>query len=173
MKQVIYFNNPQRPNKLSFIVTDKTVDYLKSQGIINNTATTLIKKFCDDEQSIEYAKQVHVDKLVFNNQDNPTDVVFDNELVQMYYIDIFRQIRKDSLDILDRLQMRAASQNYNDLVKDIETDKQLLRDIPTSLNYNKTMSIIDISQILPQSLLVNYEEKYSYQFERRNRLDNK
>ena len=91
----------------------------------------------------------------------------------MYYIDIFRQIRKDSLDILDRLQMRAASQNYNDLVKDIETDKQLLRDIPTSLNYNKTMSIIDISQILPQSLLVNYEEKYSYQFERRNRLDNK
>ena len=116
MKQVIYFNNPQRPNKLSFIVTDKTVDYLKSKGIINKTATTLIKEFCDDEQSIEYAKQVHVDKLVFNNQDNPTDVIFDNELVQMYYIDIFRQIRKDSLDMLDRLQMRASSQNYDDLV---------------------------------------------------------
>lgn len=173
MKNIVFFNKDKHTNKLSSIVTDQSVDQLKSNGIINTDATTLVKPFvedCREEDALTFAKQVHVDKLVFNDLINPTDVIFDLELVKMYYINIFRQMRTSSLEILDRYQMRALTLGYNDLLKDIENDKQLLRDLPESLEYDDASDIFDISKVYPQSLLVNYEEKYSYEFVRRDRV---
>ena len=173
MKNIVYFNKDKHTNKLSSIVTDQSVEQLKSNGIINPDAATLIKPFvedCREEDSLAFAKQVHVDKLVFDDPSNPTDVVFDLELVKMYYINIFRQMRTSSLEILDRYQMRALTLGYSDLLKDIENDKQSLRDLPENLEYDDVSDIFDISKIYPQSLLVNYEEKYSYEFVRRDRV---
>ena len=170
MKNIIYFKKDCYINKLSSIVTDKPVDELKTLGIIPQDAVTLVKPFvenCREQDELTFAKQVHVDKLMFDDPVNPTDVVFDIELIKIHYINIFRQMRTSSLSILDRCQMRALALGYTDLVKDIEQEKQSLRDLPENLKYEDGCDIFDVSEMLPSCLLIDYEEKYTYEFNKR------
>lgn len=161
---VVYFNSPVGTNKVVYTVTDRTVDELKQEGVIEASATTLVKPYNEDMKAEEFAKHVHIDKVVFDDEDNPTDIVFDLELLQAYYLDIYKQLRGHALTMLDGFQTRALATNNTTLVADIEADKQALRDMPDDLDYSDCTTAVDVSRAYPQALMIDYEEKYSARF---------
>jgi hypothetical protein len=161
---VVYFNSPVGTNKVVYTITDRTVDELKQEGVIEATATTLVKPYNEDMKAEEFAKHVHIDKVVFDDEDNPTDIVFDLELLQAYYLDIFKQLRGHALKMLDGFQTRALATNNTTLVADIEADKQALRDMPDDLDYSDCTTAVDVARTYPQALMVDYEEKYTARF---------
>lgn len=161
---VVYFNNPVGTNKVAFTITDKTVEELKQEGVIEAEAVTLVKPHDENMKAEEFAKHVHIDKVVFDDASNPTDIVFDLELLQLYYLDIFKQLRGHALKMLDAFQMRALIANKTSLVAEIEADKQALRDMPESLDYTNCTTAVDVVRTYPQALMVDYEEKYTARF---------
>ena len=161
---VVYFNKPVGTNKVAYTITDKTVEELKQEGVIEAEATTLVKPHNENMKAEDYAKHVHIDKVVFDDATNPTDIVFDLELLQSYYLGIFKQLRGHALKMLDAFQTRALVANKTDLVAEIEADKQALRDMPDSLDYTACTTAVDVARTYPQSLMIDYEEKYTARF---------
>ena len=161
---VVYFNSPVGTNKVAYTITDKTVEELKQEGVIDAEATTLVKLHDENMKAEEYAKHVHIDKVVFDDATNPTDIVFDLELLQSYFLNLYKQVRANAFKILDAYQTRALAANNTTLVADIEADKQALRDMPNSLDYSNVHTGLDVARTYPQALMVDYEEKYTARF---------
>ena len=161
---IVYFNTPVGTNKVAFTITDKTVDVLKAEGVIPNGSRTLVKPHNENMKAEESAKHIHIDKCVFDNQDNPTDIVFDLDLLKAYFLNLYKQIRANAFKVLDGYQTRALASNNSALVAEIEADKQALRDMPQSLDYSNAHTGLDVAKTYPQSLLVDYAEKYKSKF---------
>ena len=105
---------------------------------------------------------VHVDKLVFDDYDKPRKIEFDLDLVQLFFLEIFKGARADIFKDLDSLQLRAMMASKTDIMALIESDKEKLRNLPDNLDYSDCKTFFDISAILPEELLVDYNEKYGY-----------
>ena len=133
---IVYFNTPVGTTKVAFTITDKSVHELKAEGVIPNGSQTLVKPYNENMKAEESAKHTHIDKVVFDNQDNPTDIVFDLDLLKSYFLNLYKQVRANAFKILDGYQTRALVANNSALVAEIEADKQALRDMPNNLDYS-------------------------------------
>lgn len=159
---IIFFNNPIGTNKINFTVTDKTVDSLKDDGVIPKNSVTLTKKYCEQMDQSEKAILVHIDKTMFDNYANPTRVIFDLDLVKMFFLDVYRLAREEAFKTLDILQLRAMIDGNKDILAKIEQDKIALRNMPDDV-IRKTEGLdcfLKINKVIPEILLVDYNSKY-------------
>jgi hypothetical protein len=163
---IVFFNAPLGTNKISFLITEKTVDALKKEGIIPKTSATLIKKYKENPSDMDRAILTHIDKVLFDNYETPTKVEFDLDLIRMFFLDIYRSARMDAFATLDTLQLRAITSGNSDLAKEIEADKVILRNLPdvVSNKIEKLDCFFKINKVIPNELLVDYKEKYGSRF---------
>jgi hypothetical protein len=161
---IVFFNNPIGTKKINFLVTEETVSKLKEDGIIPKRSAVLVKEYKEDMDDKERAFLVHIDKVEFDNYKKPTEVLFDLDLVRMFFVDIYRSVREESFKTLDSLQLRAIAANKLGVAASIEEDKQILRNMPDDVM--KQISELDcffkINQVIPKNILVDYREKYGY-----------
>jgi hypothetical protein len=75
-------------------------------------------------------------------------------------MEILRTRRSGVFKTLDILHMSAISRSKLDVAYEIEVDKQKLRDITISVNYDKVATLYDLVELIPAELLVDYSEKY-------------
>jgi hypothetical protein len=151
-------------NRLAFTVSNKTVKQLKDSSIIPATSKTVVYKESDPflETFEGKAIRAHVDKTKFDNPDAPKKVIVDLELMSMFFLEIFKEIRIDALNKLDSLQMRAMVRSKHDVVTEIEADKQVLRDLPKTIDFSNVKDTNDIIGKMPKSLMVDYDAKYGF-----------
>jgi hypothetical protein len=161
---IIFFNNPVGTKKLNFVISNKSIQLLKKETVIPMDSATLVKPYNKDMSDNEKAILVHINKTEFDNYNNPTAVIFDMDLIKMFFLDIYRSARSEIFSILDILQMRAMLSGKQDIVKQIEIDKQILRDLPTEAQYKlKDLDcFFKVNKAVPRELLVDYKEKYEY-----------
>jgi len=159
---VIFYNNPVGTQKICFTEANgKSAWQLKADGVIPKESKTITKTL-DPEVNTDLALLVHVDKLVFDDYDKPRKIEFDLDLVQLFFLEIFKGARADIFKDLDSLQLRAMMASKTDIMALIESDKEKLRNLPDNLDYSDCKTFFDISAILPEELLVDYNEKYGY-----------
>jgi hypothetical protein len=161
---IVFFNSPLGTSKLSFMITSKTVDDLKKEGTIPKESVTLLKKYQENMSDMDKAILVHIDKTLFDNYKKPTEVVFDLDLVRMFFLEMYRSVRGDILKDLDSLQIRALAKGMTDVVSEIEIDKNALRNLPNVVmdKIKNLDCFFKINKVIPQELLVDYIEKYGY-----------
>jgi hypothetical protein len=161
---IIFFNNPIGTEKINFIVTEKTLLSLKNEGVIPKNSVTLIKKYDAQMDHFEKSILVHIDKVVFDNYENPREVFFDLDLVKMFFLDLYRNARAEIFKTLDALQLRAIISGNTDVLIGIEEDKAALRNMPDDVA--EKMEGLDcffkINKVIPNILLVDYAAKYEY-----------
>jgi hypothetical protein len=161
---IVFFNNPIGTQKLNFVTTDKSVTELKNEGIVPKKSITLVKKYNPKMDFKEKALLVHIDKTVFDNYQTPTKVIFDLDLIKMFFIDFYRSAREDIFKKLDALQFRAMISGKQDVVSLIENDKIALRKMPADVSkrISSLTDFFEINKIIPDILLIDYDSKYSY-----------
>jgi len=151
--------------KLAFTVSMESETNLRKDGIIPKKSKTLVKKYDDFIKTVEgKAILVHIDKARFDDNNNPKKVILDLEMFSIFIIDIYRDLRREKLAILDSLQTRALIKNRTEVVEKIEEDKELLRDLPDTIAAEcaKAKGVDDIVKIIPRQLSIDYETKYGY-----------
>lgn len=156
---IIFFNAPVGTPKVKFVNTDKTVAELVEADVIPANAATLVQPEPSTDEGL--AMLSHVDKLVFDDLDNPTRVLFDMELVDLFWKDVYRECRAVILPKLDVLQQRALVKGATDVVNQIEADKKALRDLPDSVDYATYATFTSTCEHNPSELFEDYEAKYS------------
>lgn len=155
---IIFFNAPVGTPKVQFVNSDRSVAYLKKIDVIPEGATTLTMVEPSTDEGM--AKLAHVDKLTFDNMENPKEVIWDMDLVDAWWKEVYRDCRKEILADLDLLQQRALVRNLTDVVAEIEDDKQKLRDLPSTVDYTQCTSFVQTCLHDPIELFTDYEEKY-------------
>lgn len=158
----VFFNNPVGTKKVCFTASNVSVAKLKQAGVIPQNAVTLVKQYPKDLTPHDQAILTHIDKTEFDNYTNPTDVVFDLDLIKLFFVDVFRDMRQDAFEVLDRMQLQAMVTGKTDVAKLIENDKVALRNIPSTLDYSACKTFFDVNKIIPPEITVDYEEKYGY-----------
>jgi hypothetical protein len=161
---IVFFNNPVGTKKINFLVTEKSAANLKREGIIPKKSAVLVKEYNENMSDKERAFLAHIDKVEFDNYENPTVVAFDLDLIRMFFIDIYRGVREETFKTLDSLQVRAMMANKPEIAASIEEDKRILRDMPDTVmkEIEKLDCFFKINQVVPKNILVDYKEKYGY-----------
>lgn len=161
MANIIYYPNPVIEGRLATIITDEHVSAIIDKGIIPKDAKYVIKPYITNADNIDYVLNLtHSEFLKFNNKKKPTDVVLDVDYIQEYYIERLRELRVDVLNSLDFIQMRALAKRLDDVVTDIEADKELLRNLPSTVKTKHIKTIADFGTILPDEITTDYVAKY-------------
>ena len=156
----IFFNRTIGTPKLGFVNTDQTVEELIAEGVIPTGAATLTKAVPTNSDTENLAMLTHVDKLTFDNMDNPTALVWDMSLVDLWWKDVYRSCRTELLTTLDSLQTRAMAKGLTSVVADMEVDKETLRNMPSSVDYSTATTFTETLATGPNALFVDYTEKY-------------
>jgi hypothetical protein len=159
---IVFFNNPVGTKKICFTASDESVAKLKQIGLIPENAVTLVKQYSDDIAPHDQVFLTHIDKVMFDNYTQPTEVVLDLELIKLFFIDVFRDMRQDAFAVLDYMQLQAIVTGKNDVAKLIENDKLALRNIPSTLDYSECQTFFDVNKVIPPEITVDYQEKYGY-----------
>lgn len=157
---IIFFNSPLGTPKVQFVNTESSVAEMVELGVIPEGAATLIKPVPDETDPEGLAELSHVDKLVFDSLENPTAVVFDMELVDLFWKEVYRVCRMECFAQLDVLQTRALVKGLTDVVSSIEADKQALRDLPASVDHTTATTFTETTLTDPVALFTDYPEKY-------------
>lgn len=165
MKKIIYFPNPVNSERLASIITDKEVSELIADGVFEKKTKYVVKEYNTQSQDLEYLiSLLRLEFLKFDNAKKPTDVIVDEDYIQSYYLEKIRSLRKDVLNTLDVLQMRAWAKDRLDIGKEIEEDKDILRNLPDTVNVKNIKTLRDFEFLIPGSLLVDYNDKYKDRF---------
>lgn len=158
--KTIFFNYPVGTPKISVTVSDKSVDILKEQGIIEKDAKCVKYPVIDENSSRELRALVEMPNyLQFDDEKNPKKVVWDMELVEVYLLEQFRQARPSVLSTLDSLQIRAMANGKDEVVKKIEKDKDRLRELPDNFSVSTAKTYQEAVDMFP-NLFEDYQEKY-------------
>lgn len=165
MKKTIFFNNPVGTEKLQFIVSDLSVEALKDNGIIPKKSAALSMPFIDKSSSIEKVALVSFpDRCVFDDYKNPTEVMLDIDLINSFVMSQIKTARLECLSLLDTYQMRAIAKNDQDVIARIESDKQKLRDIPDTIDFENVTDFrsackaIPFADLVPEPYVSKYED---------------
>lgn len=162
MKKAVFFPQDKDSKKLSVVVVETDPQSLVGTTIPEGCKYVVMEfeefKNLGEEDRLSY---IHVDKAKFDNYKNPRKVVLDYQALAEEFLAKYRAIRSSALEKLDSLQVRAMLREKNDLVKEIESDKQLLRDSTKKALSRKFKSPSDFDNLVDDSALVDYEEKYS------------
>jgi hypothetical protein len=138
------------------ILTAQSVERLKMNGVIAPDAKVLINPVEGELMTLR------IECVKFDNKDNPTALHFDVDAIREEYIKEMRKKRDEILTTLDYLQQRAISLGKMDAAASIESDKQVLRDVTTSMDYSSITEIRHLYTRMPAILLVDYKDKYRY-----------
>ncbi len=161
----VFYNIEPNVNKLAVTTTDKSVDELKAEGVINPDCKGLVVDVnidkptdVDDHWS---AVIMHINYAKFDNLANPKTVVVDYDLLEFAVAEDVRIIRENLFNQLDVLQMQAMLKNKQDVVAMIEADKQILRDAPAKIYAGDNKSFKALSFSVPDAMYVDFQNKYS------------
>ena len=75
-------------------------------------------------------------------------------------VEEMRPIRNKKLESLDILQQRAMSLKKDDVIAEIEEDKQKLRECLNNIDIFKYNALDDFRTYVPDILYINYDVKY-------------
>jgi len=161
--KTIFFNNPVGTDKLQFTVSDKSVDKLKSDGIIPKKSKTVSYPLIDENSALELRTLVvFPDRCTFNDYENPTEVIVDIELIHSFVLNQLKVTRATHLEELDKLQVRYIAMGKTDVVAEIEADKQALRDVTDTLDFSKASDYVETMKVARKPVMTeNYKMKYS------------
>jgi hypothetical protein len=169
MKRIIYFPNPINSDKLASIITDKDISEIITDGIFDKKTKYLEVEYDTQSTDLEYLLSlVHLDFLKFDNKKKPTDIVLDEDAIQSYYIEKIRKYRVKKLEQLDQIQLRAWALDNKEIAKEVEVDKDALRNITETVNVKNIKTLKDFEFLIPGELLVNYNDKYKDRFKQEN-----
>jgi hypothetical protein len=160
--KTIFYNYPVGTEKVAATHSNNSVEELKAEGIIPNNAVTVVYDLIDENSDHNTRPlYVFVDRIKFDNIENPTLVKFDRDLLYAELLQDARGARAQQLQKLDNLQLRAMAKGLTDVVADIEADKEIMRNLPDNINFNSANNYSDAFSALPrQTLGEDLEEKY-------------
>ena len=159
--KTVFYKNPIKPATVAMLRSEDPEADLKKFSIVNEDEKyLLIENFDPVNNNDDAAIVTFMNCMVFDDQENPTALVADPDLLKIQYIEILRTRRASAFETLDILHMSAISKSKLDVAYEIETDKQKLRDITISVNYDKIATLYDLVELVPAELLVDYSEKY-------------
>lgn len=160
--KTLFYTNPVFPEKLAFTQSlDPISDLTMLGAITSDTPQLLLESFDPTVNEEDAAVAVFLNCIVFDNNETPTRLVVSPVLLKLQYVDILRMRRESVFTILDRLHITAISKSKIDVAADIESDKQLLRDITDSVNYDNITTLQDLLMLVPAELSIDYAEKYN------------
>ena len=161
--KTIFFNSPIGTDKLKFIVSDLSVATLKEEDIIPKKSATLVHDLITDDSPIELTTiTTFPERCTFDDYKKPTKVIIDMELVNSFVVSQIRGGRDKTLEQLDNIQVRYLASGNADKVAAIEADKQILRDIPDTLDFSKATNFAEAMMVgdIP-ALTEDYKVKYA------------
>jgi hypothetical protein len=158
--KTIFFNFPVNTPKIAFTHSDKTVKQLKGLGVIDKDAAYVEYPLIDENSSREELSLIGMpDYLQFDNENNPTAVVFDMELIEVYILDLVRSQRSIAFNYLDNIQMRAMVRGRQSVVEAAEADKEILRNMPDEIDLSSATDYWTAYESVP-NYLIDFQEKY-------------
>lgn len=159
--KTIFFNYPLGTPKVAIISTNEKVSKLISDGIIPKGAGYIEKDYIDKNSNREDWSMVGMPEyLKFNNVKKPSRVEWDMELVQVYILSLIRNQRSMALNMLDTLAMRALTKGLTDVVTEIEADKDILRNMPDTVDLSKATSYWTAYEAVP-NYFIDFDSKYN------------
>jgi len=155
----IYFTGSE--NNICTTVTDLPIQHLIELGVIPATSGYLevSKTTHGDQLDLAYDNE-YFDCLEFDNKEHPTRVFINIERACLQALTEMRQNRTRILEQLDHLQFRALCSKKDDVVQQIEADKQRLRDFPSTIDYSSIKTMEDLLLLAPPCLAIDYSYKY-------------
>lgn len=158
MKKAVFFQREKGAKPLSVVLTHEDPEGLVGKVIPEDCKYLAIDfENPSEEDRIKFS---HVDKVLFDNYNNPTKLVLNSEAFSEAIVGKVRGIRASLLTKLDNLQTRALVRGKTELVQEIEKDKQYLRDCTTLLKSRKFSKVIELRKNLDPALTTDYEAKY-------------
>lgn len=160
--KAIFFNNPLGTKKLSVVLTEKTVKELVDSEVIPKGSKHVSVNVADPDNIDPdlKLKLMHVEKTHFDDYNNPREVLLDMEMVATSFVEILRNTRSVLFSELDNLQIRASIKGKQNVVEQIEADKQKLRDFTKKISLSSYCSTEDFRHIYPDIFAIDYTEKY-------------
>lgn len=157
----IFYNYLLGTEKLATTITDKSPEELILEGVIPKDASYLVQPDCNDTMTEEeQLKYKEIQYAYFDNYDNPTEVKLDYNAIMFSLVEEMRPTRNKQLRSLDILQQRAITLKKDDVISEIEEDKQQLRDCLNNIDVFKYNTLEDFTEFVPDILYINYEVKY-------------
>ncbi len=157
----IFYNYLPGTPKLGTVVTDKSATELMSEGVIPEGAAYLVRPVRSEEMSDEeIVKYMEIEYAQFDDYDNPQDIIIDYPAIMFSLINELRARRNQILEKLDNLQQRALVRKKDNLVEEMEEDKQRLRDC-LNIDVTKYKCLDDFRYYVPDLLYIDYEVKFS------------
>ncbi len=157
----IFYNYLTGTEKLATTITDKSPQELVEEGVIPKGAPYLVMPDChedmDEEEQLKYKE---IEYTSFDDYENPTEIILDYNAIMFSLVEEMRPIRNKKLESLDILQQRAMSLKKDDVIAEIEEDKQKLRECLNNIDIFKYNTLDDFRTYVPDILYINYDVKY-------------
>lgn len=152
------------PGALSVIRAegDDQLDALYTDGIVSKADKTLVHSF-DDLTAIpaDLAVQILYPNLhSFGGTKTSPTIKWNKVASVIYHIENIRVDRAAQFEELDVLQVRAISLGRTEVAKQIEYDKEALRNVTTAYDYDSATSLRELLQMIPTEVAVDYSDKY-------------
>lgn len=158
MKKIYYYIDPN-DGKLLSIISDLSWTRIKESIGLDDKIPCIEKSFdLENFKTEDFLRLQMIEYLKLDFETN--EILIDSEKLRVGYLDLIKKLRADIFYKLDLYAVRAVSLGKTDVAKEVEHDKQLLRDIPTSFNFLVISTLKDFISILPIELLIDYDDKY-------------
>ena len=145
----IFYNYLLGTEKLATTITDKSPEELILEGVIPKDASYLVQPDCNDTMTEEeQLKYKEIQYAYFDNYDNPTEVKLDYNAIMFSLVEEMRPTRNKQLRSLDILQQRAITLKKDDVISEIEEDKQQLRDCLNNIDVFKYNTLEDFTEFV-------------------------
>ena len=156
----IFYNYLPGTDKLATTVSELTPQQLIDKGVIPRGAAYLVRpNRSPDMPEEEQIKYIEIEYAAFDDYENPTEIVVDYPAIMFSLIEEMRGRRNQQLETLDLLQQRAIAKRKQDLVDEIEEDKQDLRDC-LNIDVTKFSCLDDFRYYMPDILAIDYKTKF-------------
>lgn len=158
MKKIYYYIDPN-DGKLLSIISEQSWSEVKQTIGLDKKIRCIEKSFDLENFSTEdflTMQMIEYLKLDFDKN----EILVDADKLRVGYLELIKKLRADIFAKLDLYAIRAISSGKTEVAKDIEQDKQLLRDLPTKFNFLVIYRLKDFISILPSELLIDYDDKY-------------
>ena len=158
MKKIYYYIDTADGQLLSIISDLEWNDLRNTIGL--DSKTKCVQKTIDLEKfkTEDYLRMQMIEYLKLDVEKN--EILIDIEKLRVGYLDLLKKLRAEIFSKLDLFAIRAISNDKIDMAKEIERDKQRLRDIPSTFNFRVIATLKDFISLLPAELLIDYEDKY-------------
>jgi hypothetical protein len=169
MNNYIVFLLDKNTNSVAYYLDQKGdgIEHLLSYNIINKKHKILTING-DNMSPNDFYSLDFINLMQFDNNNNPTKLVVDHIKASTFFLDSLREVRNLKLQELDFIQMRAFALNKLDYIKDIESDKEALRNIINLDLFKNCKKILDYVRMQPAIIHIDYKSKYSEIFDAKN-----